>query len=51
MIQYRDLKWEMKGQIRVFLEIWKAKDKGIRYLMGKTPNIFLFLSIKPNVHG
>ena len=30
----------MKGQMRAFPDIWKAKDQVIHYLMGKTPNIF-----------
>ena len=33
---------EMKGQIESFPDIWKAKNQFICYLMGKTPNIFIF---------
>ena len=39
--QYIAPQWKVKGRIRVIPYIWKAKDQVIRYLKGKTPNIFV----------
>ena len=40
--QYIAPQQEMKGRIRAFPSIWKAKDQFIHFLMRKTPNIFYF---------
>ena len=29
----------------MFIDIWKAKDQVVRFLMGKTPNICIFLAL------